>query len=281
MVTADPRSRWFHLTPDWLLLALLVVEALLWLSERLHWFRFNEKKGWTVLIVVASVGVTMFLMILWFIVSLLFRWRFQFSIRSLLVLVVVVAIPCSWLAVEMKKARKQREAVEAIVKLGGGVRYGWGRDAAGNWIERSPQAPAWRHDLLGVHFFADIIQVEFFAVRLTDGGLEPIRVLPQLRFLFVANTKITDASMEVIGASPRLEGVDLDGTRVTDAGLKHLKGLTSLKWLGIRGNRVTDAGLEQLGGLTGLESLGLRGTQVTDEGVKKLQQELPNCKMVR
>ena len=59
-------------------------------------------KGWTVLIAMAAVGLTMLLMLLWLLAALLFRWRFQYSLRSLLLLVVAVAIPCSWLAVEMK-----------------------------------------------------------------------------------------------------------------------------------------------------------------------------------
>ena len=44
-------------------------------------------------------------MFLWFLAALLLRWRFQFSILSLLVLVVVVAVPFSWLATGMKQAR--------------------------------------------------------------------------------------------------------------------------------------------------------------------------------
>ena len=116
----DPTpTRRFSPTPAWLIFGLLVVEGLLWLSERYQWFWFNEKKGWTVLIAVAVVGVAMLVMLLWFIVSLLFRWRFQFSIRSLLVLTVAVAMPCSWLGVEMKKAREQRNAGAAIDNLGG------------------------------------------------------------------------------------------------------------------------------------------------------------------
>jgi hypothetical protein len=39
----------------------------------------------------------------------------------LLVLVVVVAIPCSWLAVEMKKASEQAAAVDMIELAGGYV----------------------------------------------------------------------------------------------------------------------------------------------------------------
>ena len=99
MGDTEPKSRWFHLTPDRLILGLLVVECLLWLSERFHWFAFNQRKGWTVLVAVASVGITLVSMLVWFAIALFFHLRFQFGLRLLLVLVVVVAIPCSWLAV--------------------------------------------------------------------------------------------------------------------------------------------------------------------------------------
>ena len=115
------KRRWFSPTPGWLVLALLAVEGFLWLSERFQWFWFNEKNGWTVLIAVASVGILLGLMLLWFAVALLLRWRFQFSIRSLLVLTVAVALPFSWLAVEMRQARRERQAAAAIQELGGKV----------------------------------------------------------------------------------------------------------------------------------------------------------------
>ena len=81
-------------------MGLLAVEGLLLLSERFCWFAFNEKKGWTVLIAVAAVGLAGLFTLLWFAASLLFRWPFQFSLRSLLVLTEAVAIPCSWLATQ-------------------------------------------------------------------------------------------------------------------------------------------------------------------------------------
>ena len=114
--TSKPKLRWFHATPGRLLVVLLAVEGILFLSER--WF----PKGWAVLIAIASVIAAMVLMLLWFTAALLFRWRFQYGLRSLLLLVVIVAVPCSWLATEMQQARKQKEAVEAILKLGGWVR---------------------------------------------------------------------------------------------------------------------------------------------------------------
>ncbi len=46
MTSDTPTRRRFYPTPGWLILALLVMEGLLWLSERYRWFWFNDKKGW-------------------------------------------------------------------------------------------------------------------------------------------------------------------------------------------------------------------------------------------
>ena len=78
------KRRWYRPTPGWLVLRSVVVTGLLFASEKWHWFWFNQLKGWTVLAAVAAMGVVLGLMLLWLAVALIFRWRFQFSIRSLL-----------------------------------------------------------------------------------------------------------------------------------------------------------------------------------------------------
>jgi hypothetical protein len=50
------------------------------------------------------------------------RWC-QYSLRTLLVLVTLFAIACSWYAVEMQRAAKRRAAIAEIIRLGGDVRY--------------------------------------------------------------------------------------------------------------------------------------------------------------
>jgi hypothetical protein len=275
MTTSIPNPRWYRLTPDRLVLLLLVAEALLWLSERLGWPSWH--KGYAVLTAVAGVGAAMLLMCLWFASSLLFRWRFQFSIRSLLVLVLVVAIPCSWMSVEMKGARKQREAVEAIRKSGGYVVYDYHVQKPGN----SPPGPAWLRGLLGTDFFATALGVGSLFSPATDAGLKHLKGLTQLRWLFLQETQATDADLEHVMGLTQLEALRLCGTQVTDAGLKHLEGLMQLQELDLQGTQVTDAGLEHLKGLTRLQDLDIQHTRVTDEGVKKLQQALPKCNIRR
>jgi hypothetical protein len=123
LTTATPNRRWYHLTPDRFVVGLLVVQVFLLLSERFEWFAFNEKKGWTVLIAVGVVGLAVLVTLGWGLICLLLRQRFQFGFRSLLVFFVAASVPLGWLAWEMQKARRQREAVETILELGGIVNY--------------------------------------------------------------------------------------------------------------------------------------------------------------
>jgi len=101
------RTHRFRLTPDRLILSLLIAECLLWLSNWLGWPAWH--KGYAVLTCVAMVGLGMIAMLGWFLVAVFFRWRFQFGIRTLLLLVVVVAVPCSWFAVERRQRSQTLE----------------------------------------------------------------------------------------------------------------------------------------------------------------------------
>ena len=46
------------------------------------------------------------------------RW-FQFSLRTLMIFTIIVAVACGWLGNKIEQKRREREAVEAFVKAGG------------------------------------------------------------------------------------------------------------------------------------------------------------------
>jgi len=48
------------------------------------------------------------------------RW-YQYSLRTLLLFMLLASIGLSWLAVKLKQAREQKEAVRAIEEAGGWV----------------------------------------------------------------------------------------------------------------------------------------------------------------
>ena len=237
-----PKRRWFCPSPGWLVLCSLLLTGLLLVSERFRWFAFNQHKGWTVLIAVASVIAALVVMLLWWLAALLFHWRFQFSVRSLLLSALAIALPCGWLAGDMKKAREQRKVVQEIEKIAGPFEVGTGLGDSFSfgpiqydWQRANRQTPGapWLRNLLGEDFFSEIVRV------------------------FTLNMKNADTKLECLHALTALEHLTLEGADVTDAGLDHLKHLSCLR------------------------TLGLRGTQVTDAGVKNLQQALPNCKIER
>jgi Leucine-rich repeat (LRR) protein len=220
------------------------------------------------------------------------RW-FQFRLRTLLVLVTLCAIPCSWLGVKMRQARRQRDAVAAIKKLGGVV------------VWSKPAGPRWLREILGDDFFKDVFYVgavgsevtdvglnyldglsrlqelDLSNTRLPDAGLERLTGLSQLQVLCIGGTKITDAGLEHLTGLSQLQVLFVGGTKITDAGLEHLKGLGRLRELGLGGTQVTDAGLEHLRALSQLQRLYLFGCEVTDAGVKRLLQAVPKCEIRR
>jgi len=94
--TATPR--WYRLTPDRVVIALLIVECLLWLSNWLGWWH----RGYAVL-AFAVVGVVLLAFFVWLYLALAFRRRFQFSVWSMLILTVAVALPFRWPGVESRR----------------------------------------------------------------------------------------------------------------------------------------------------------------------------------
>ena len=223
----------------------------------------------------------------------------QFSLRSLLVFVLLVSISLSWLGVKLERARKQKEAVEAIGGLADVTYEDFGD--VDPFVE--PSVPKWARELFGDDFFFDVIYVSTGAdfsdeemaylkrlknltilyvggTQITDAGLEHLEGLTQLTGLDLCDTEITDTGLEHIGGLTSLTELYLVDTKITDTGLGHLGGLTNLAMLELNDTQVTDAGLEYLKGLVSLGYLDLSGTQATPEGVKKLQEALPECEIV-
>ena len=272
-----PQRRWYYPTPDWLVLGLLALEGFVLVSER--WFPL-ESTGWNVLIEV--VGAMILLMPIWFLASLIFRWRFQFSIRSVMLMVVAVAIPCSWIAVKKEQLKQQMEVAAAIRELG------W----ESYWSRPSPSWPYWIWELLGfegrhidsvrsygrhgtsilcLKGLNQLTMLDIHETDINDAGLEHVKGLRQLRDLRLGYTKVTNEGLEHLARLNQLERLDLEGTEVTDAGLENLKWLHQLRILNLQSTKITDAGLEDLKGLSQLRILNLRGTQITDVGLEHLK----------
>ena len=138
------------------------------------------------------------------------RW-FQYSLRTLLVLMLLVCIGTGWIAMKLQQVRRERAAVAAIERLGGEV---------GTWSRPN----AWLRKLLGDNFFVHPVYVAFE----NDASMEYLHELPQLERLH-AGSQVTDAGLAHLKHVPQLRHLYIAGSQITDAGLEHLKGLAQLK----------------------------------------------------
>jgi hypothetical protein len=222
-VPQEEHRRWFRLTPDRLVIGLLAVEGLLLLCD---WFGCFAK-GWAVVTAVATIGAAMLLMGLWFIVSLVLRRRFQFCIRSLLLLTAAVAIACSWLKVVRQqmwgRLREQQDAWEKIEKAGGRVTPCYINVASGYYFPCGARSePHWLSELLP-DLFGKVVIVRLDCSDASDAGLEHLKELPDLDTLYLSGAKVSDAALEHLKGLTQLETLNLSGTKISKAGIRELR----------------------------------------------------------
>ena len=279
--THRPTHRWLVPTPGRLVLGSLAVEGLLFCSEQFHWFAFNRHKGWTALIAAAAVGAVFAVILLWFGISLLFRGRFQFSIRSLLLLTVAVALPCSWLSAEMKNAKRQSDRIRSLEGAGGHVYYDYECDGSGGLLAVAmPATPSWLLRAFGKDQFANVVE----AAVDNEAGLDCAKDLHTLQILLVGS----EASPAKLPSPPSPGGVlILDGfypyrggeawmlgppmPTINAESLKRLGALADLRQLELSGYCIGRTGLEALAGLRHLRRLSLPNMFVmNDDGERQM-----------
>jgi Leucine-rich repeat (LRR) protein len=125
-----------------------------------------------------------------------------------------------------------------------------------------------------------VIAIDADTRRLNDEWVAPLGELTDLQELSLRQTRITDKAVASLKDLARLRVLTLSENRISDKGLESLKDLKSLQVLGLSRTDITDAGLPALYGLTGLQAIYLSNTAVTPAGIKKLQDALPQARIV-
>ena len=213
-------------------------------------------------------------------------WRrfLRFSVRGMIVVVLVIGVALWW---SIHQARKQRSAVQAILARGGIVEYDYKYDSVRN--RRLPngesRCPIWlRNAGIDDDFFHDVAVVGLDTdksgnrVRPTDADLVHLEGLRHVKLLYLGGGSITDAGLEHLGNLTDLRMLILWGNPISGAGLKHLRGLKKLRHLDMKNAAVTDDGLTSLKHLTALERIDLPNMpQLTGSFLEHVA-DLPNLK---
>jgi hypothetical protein len=229
-------------------------------------------------------------------VSLAWRRFLRFSVRGLIVLVLVIGAGLGWIT---RQAHIQRHAVLAITKAQGHAYYD-----IDPGVEAFPRnrLSAWRRlisEYIGIDFVFHVTSVDLFVTphnndaefqqaithleelaklqqlnlsgkSVTDGDLARVASLKHLEVLMLQNSGISDAGLTHVRDLTNLREIYITNAPIGDEGLNHFRTLPNLRYLTYRVTRLTDAGMERLKELGGLEVLHLGNAQVSDAGVRHL-----------
>jgi Leucine rich repeat/Leucine Rich repeat len=217
------------------------------------------------------------------------RWRrwLRFSVRALLIAVLVIGCAMGWLA---RTARIQREAVAAIQKGGGVPRYNW-EFANGSPVPNpKPWYPDWLGKTLGTDYLYHVTgvylpmgtEVELAWVGelgrlesaliggrgLTEAGAAHLAGLACLRRLHLPSSRLGDRGYAFLESLTQLEGLNLGRANITDGSLAHFARLKRLRTLDLSHTRIRGPGMTHLKGLKSLVNLQLEGSLLDDSGLE-------------
>ena len=155
------------------------------------------------------------------------RRRWQFSLKTLLLLPIVLGLLVGWLATERHRAEQHKMSVAQIQRFAGRVN---------------------RFDVpIPTKFFSDYFREQIEEdFQSFDVGAMSLRGLNEFNQVDLAGTQITDADLACLKGVPNLYTLNLNNTPITDAGLMHLQELAAMRYLQITDTQVTNEGVERL-----------------------------------
>jgi len=199
----------------------------------------------------------------------------QFSLRSLLLVVLLVSVAMSWFTEAERLLRKQREGVEFRAEAGKS-----GGHCATQWRPAESWMSDGLRDAMGTpNGFSVVTAIyEWRANNAELERLKPTLEKQPLETLWLIGDRVTDAGLEHLKGLKALECLIVESNQLTGDGLRHLRGLPNLKCLSFRSPELSDADLEHVQELKSLRKLKVLGrAKVTPYGAAKLQAALPNC----
>jgi Leucine Rich repeat len=237
------------------------------------------------------------------------RWRIgpRFSLRALVLLVLLSAIGSGIYSWGLRRAQRQAPAAATLREFGARLIYDC--DVTREEIVRrrrrlvdvheSPY-PEWLISRLGIDFFHNVTEVHCESSRrLSDSDVKrfwaAVGKLPELTHLEASggvtragslraldrHTQLESLALRWAEVAPtdyvvlqklnRLERLNLSDTPITDECLANIGGIKTLKCLDLHHATITNAGIEYLAQLPRLERLWLSGTKVGDEGIALLR----------
>jgi hypothetical protein len=220
----------------------------------------------------------------------------RFSLRSLLVVVTLLAVGLGVFVYWREAKRREAVAGDWVLNHGGSIAEFNSREAANPslWVrclERLLPEQCLR-TVYFVDFLDDPKDADLEILRdlpnlkqlnlnqannVTPAGLAPLAELPKLEVLYLMNTPVGDAGLAQVRNLHGLKEIWVGHTGITDASMPWIASNPELTHLGATGAQITDQSAPLLARLHNLETLSLADTQITSRGLADIA-KLPRLK---
>ncbi|MGV3608994.1 MAG: hypothetical protein ACO1RA_21495 [Planctomycetaceae bacterium] len=184
------------------------------------------------------------------------RW-FQFSLRSLLIVMLLLSVGFGLYLPARRRSLEQWRAVNVLSEnSSNGLRFIVDREKPDTWQKR-----------LGIDL------PDFTETQVRSGSelgdemmLNHLLKLPQLESILISRSEFDDSDLRALSNLPKLKSFGVGSDSVTGEGMTHFVGQEKLQHLYLRGSNLSDRGLEVVARLQGLSSLEWYGKNRTSDG---------------
>lgn len=171
------------------------------------------------------------------------------------------------------------------------------RRKVAHWLSNNPggvglfrceNRPTWCErvaDALGAdgwpdYWWREIDQIVFLQASLAPADLELLALCPRLKRLDLDYCDLSQFDLTRLAPLPNLEWLDLERTGITSEDLRGMARHTRLTALILDGNSIDDRAIDALAQLSSLRYLRVKETSLTPAGLLRMQQQLPECRIV-
>ncbi|WP_167547202.1 leucine-rich repeat domain-containing protein [Stieleria maiorica] len=198
----------------------------------------------------------------------------RFQLRTLLLIVLVVAVFFAWIGKDLIRSRLQRSIVESIEASGGQVFFDYQKSSSSGFTaylrDAQPHGSRVIRALFGEDLYAKASCVVFLDPQTVDGDIARLGELPDLSEVMISGVGVTDESVQSILRIRRLRSLSLTHTSVSPQGLAGLQAARTLQHLTLAGSSATDKHLETLSEFHALDSIQVIDSPITDDGLRSL-----------
>ena len=195
----------------------------------------------------------------------------RLSLRSLLVLTLIVCFVLAVWSVQVRPYRDQHAANAMIKRLGGEIQL---VDAEGSswqrWLVKT---------MVDEDAFVRTIGANLEGADFKNEDAAKLRGLIHLELLRLDRSSINDAGLSALEPLEKLRVLSLRYCSVSDKGLSVVGQKPELSELWLTGTDVSDDSVDRLSSFVDLKSLYLRWTRTTADAAREIQQRLPDCEV--